>query len=161
MPTVPDPKYNRDVTVKVTSVQTLKCSVDALPADHHYIGRPRLGQASALANRWSHRADTAAQFVTDTLAQAIEEFRQWLWLSNVKPALGDGEVTDAMHELLLLAYRAYEGESLTLVCWCAPKPCHGHVIAKAIEWLCANEGENVKQYGDQAWIAEHHDGLEA
>jgi len=32
-----------------------------------------------------------------------------------------------------LAYRVYEGEELNLVCFCAPKACHGDLIKDAIE----------------------------
>jgi len=32
-----------------------------------------------------------------------------------------------------LTYRVYEGEELNLVCYCAPKACHGDVIKIAIE----------------------------
>jgi Domain of unknown function (DUF4326) len=33
-----------------------------------------------------------------------------------------------------LCHRYLAGENLVLVCCCAPLPCHGHKIAKAIEW---------------------------
>jgi hypothetical protein len=55
--------------------------------------------------------------------EVIRKYRDWL------SSLTDGA---ALRELERLRdkYRA-EGR-LTLVCWCAPKACHGDVIAQAI-----------------------------
>ena len=34
-----------------------------------------------------------------------------------------------------LAEKHNRGEDIVLICWCKPKPCHGDILAKAIEWL--------------------------
>ena len=49
-----------------------------------------------------------------------DKYRQLLWNQIQR-----GEVTIA--DLLEL-------DGKDLVCWCAPKRCHGHTILKAIEW---------------------------
>ena len=36
-----------------------------------------------------------------------------------------------------------------LVCWCAPKPCHGDVLAQAADWAAANPEPTAKA----AWKA--------
>lgn len=40
-------------------------------------------------------------------------------------------------ELERIAKLVRNGQSVALACWCAPKPCHGDVIKKAIEALLA------------------------
>ena len=59
---------------------------------------------------------------------AIAVFRKWLWKQMQSE-------TEQLIELKRLAELHKEGHDLTLVCWCKPKPCHGDVIAAAIEYL--------------------------
>jgi len=47
-------------------------------------------------------------------------------------------------EVFRLARLAKKGD-LYLGCWCAPLPCHGDVVKKAIEWII---GEDVKEWGE-------------
>jgi hypothetical protein len=58
----------------------------------------------------------------------IAMFRKWLW----KQMQSD---TEQHKEVLRLAELHKNGTDLTLVCWCKPKPCHGDVIKRAIEYL--------------------------
>jgi hypothetical protein len=60
-------------------------------------------------------------------AGCIRKYRQWLWW---KIQRRDTEVLDALKKLT---------EDSALVCWCAPKPCHAEVIAKAWAY-CKKEG---------------------
>lgn len=53
-------------------------------------------------------------------ASVIERYRTWLW----------EEIRSGRIPLEHLA--ALEGK--TLWCWCAPLPCHGHVLAAAALW---------------------------
>ena len=43
-------------------------------------------------------------------------------------------------ELKRLAEMAKQAE-LTLICWCAPEPCHGDMVRRSVEWLNSDEGE--------------------
>lgn len=87
-----------------------------------YIGRPSL-----LGNPFSHLADTIARFRVATREESIARFE-----AHLRHELGDptSETTIAYLDLLR-RYRA--GEELVLICWCAPKPCHGSVIARMLE----------------------------
>ena len=40
-----------------------------------------------------------------------------------------------MQELRRLRDLALRPEGVVLLCWCAPKACHGDVIASALAWL--------------------------
>jgi hypothetical protein len=61
--------------------------------------------------------------------RVIEFYRKWLrskWSE-------DGPVK---RELLKLAKIAKDRD-IVLLCWCAPKPCHAHVLKEAIEGVIA------------------------
>jgi len=59
----------------------------------------------------------------------INQYRVWLWR---KIQASDVEVLQELRRLLTLARRP---EGVTLLCWCAPKPCHGIIIARALQWM--------------------------
>ncbi len=84
-----------------------------------YIGRPSL-----LGN--PYRASVYGR------QKAIMLYRRWLW-GRINER---GEVYD---ELKRLAELAKQGD-LTLICWCAPEPCHGDIVKRSIEWLNSEEG---------------------
>ena len=86
-------------------------------ATGEYIGRP-----SPLGNPF--RVKPHGQYER---GETIELYRRWLW---DKISTGD---RDVCIELDRLTYMARHGD-LTLLCWCAPKACHGDVIKKCIEW---------------------------
>lgn len=52
--------------------------------------------------------------------QVIERYRADLWRR-----IGSGEL--ALTELAAL-------DGMCLACWCAPQPCHGHVLVRAAAW---------------------------
>jgi hypothetical protein len=95
----------------------------------HYIGRHMPGNpiynGSALANPYKINS-------TCTREQSISQYRKWLWakLQNT-----NGEV---YHELLRILQYACDLPGISLVCWCAPLPCHGDVVQKALLWLYRN-----------------------
>jgi hypothetical protein len=83
-----------------------------------YIGRP-----SALGNPFAIGRDGSRE-------QVIEKYETWLrdqWVARGA----------ARSELIRLAHQYKETGSLNLVCWCAPLPCHGDVLARAIELIAA------------------------
>jgi hypothetical protein len=63
--------------------------------------------------------------------EVIAKYRRWLWLQM------DAPDSPALAELNRLTDLHDTGEPLVLVCWCAPKPCHGDVLSNAITWLSA------------------------
>lgn len=59
-------------------------------------------------------------------ANVIERYKTWLdlqWINN-NP--------EVRNELIKLAKILKEAHTIDLGCWCAPKPCHADVIAKAL-----------------------------
>ena len=87
-------------------------------AEGEYIGRP-----SVLGNPFAIGRD-------GTRDEVIAKYRVWLW-DEVR------KVCDLTFELERLATIALKGD-LTLVCWCAPQPCHGDVVKAYIEWFNEN-----------------------
>lgn len=88
----------------------------AIPDNAVYIGRASAAHhlpGSPFANPFPVNAQR-------TREESIALFRDHLWKS-----LREGRITET--QLLAL-------EGKDLVCYCAPKPCHGHVVAKAVEW---------------------------
>ena len=87
-------------------------------ATGEYIGRP-----SPLGNPFP------AGPVHGTRDEVIAKYRAWLtdiWNS--------GGLNPQMTELFRLADLALAGD-VTLVCWCAPKACHGDVVKEFIELI--------------------------
>ena len=78
------------------------------PPNSVYIGRPSIWGNPFAIGRDGNRE------------QVIAKYRQWLW-SQIQA----GKITKPM-------LRQLHGKDL--VCWCAPLPCHGDVLAKAVEW---------------------------
>lgn len=78
--------------------------------DGYYIGRP-----SALGNPFVIGRDGDRNTV-------IEKYRRWLY----------GKITAGDADVLLALAQANEHEHL--ICWCAPEPCHGDVLVRAIAW---------------------------
>ncbi len=90
----------------------------------HYIGRP-----SVLGNKWSHRADTKAEFVVGSREEAVHVYELWL---RKQIDAGDREVLKALEAI-------QEGDAL--VCWCSPALCHGDAIMKVLRQLRAESQE--------------------
>ena len=80
-----------------------------------YIGRP-----SKWGNPFSHKPGTRAEFVLPTREEAVEVYRKWIEHGAGKHLLAD------LHEL----------KDKTLGCWCAPKLCHGNVLAELVAKHC-------------------------
>lgn len=59
--------------------------------------------------------------------QVIAQYRAWLW----HKVRGRGPV---FTELVRIRKLAETGE-VRLLCWCAPKACHGDVIKRCVEWM--------------------------
>lgn len=87
-----------------------------------YIGRATSGRpASPLANPFPmrHESDRDA---------SVAKYRVWLWNQMQIPS------SPALAELNRIRQLA-SVESINLLCWCAPKKCHGDIIVAAIKYL--------------------------
>jgi len=71
---------------------------------------------SALANPFQIRHDGNRD-------QVIRKYRRWLWKRI------QGRDAAVMRELAAI------GPDTALACWCAPKHCHCHIVARAAAWL--------------------------
>ena len=85
-----------------------------------YIGRP-----SALGNPFTSKTHGQGQRV-QSVQESIDLFEQWL---EEKIQAKD---KDVLAELTRL-FKHAQHKPLTLVCWCAPGPCHGDVIKRVLE----------------------------
>lgn len=80
-----------------------------------------IGRGSMWGNTFSHKDGTKAQFRVETREEAIESYRNWLWVQ-----IRSGKITK---EQIL----ALDGE--VLGCYCKPQACHGDILVKAIDYF--------------------------
>ncbi len=73
-----------------------------------YIGRP-----SEWGNPFGSKDGTQAKFRVSSRHEAIQAFKEWV--------LADPNMVRKIKQRL---------KGKDLVCWCAPAPCHGHVLLK-------------------------------
>ena len=78
-------------------------------ANEHYIGRP-----SRWGNPFSHKDGTLAAFKVASREEAVASYEEWI--------LTQPELLADLEEL----------RDKVLVCWCHPKACHGHVLARLV-----------------------------
>lgn len=106
-------------------------NIRRIPATEHadcvYIGRANRAlhlPASPLANPFR---------LSPTLPReaALENYRRWLW-QDIQ------EWGEAKDELVRLAAMARRGECVRLMCYCAPAPCHGDIVKRAILWMASD-----------------------
>lgn len=80
-----------------------------------------IGRGSRWGNEYTHiHTGTKAKYRVATVEEAIERYRNDLWRD-----LRSGKVK--VQDLRDLAGKR-------LACFCKPKPCHGDVLVKAVEW---------------------------
>lgn len=100
-----------------------------------------LGQALSDDSVWIDRTSVWGNpFVIGrdgTRAEVIVKFRAWLW-----QAMGRSHTSDFSVNMVRTL------NNKTLVCHCAPQPCHGDVIAAAIAWCVSQAQNNAQSLGD-------------
>lgn len=84
-----------------------------------------IGRGSQWGNKWSHLPETKAEFKVETREEAVAAYKEYLW-----EQMKSGAVTNEM-------LRSLHGKRLG--CFCAPKACHGDVIAAAVNWVMKND----------------------
>lgn len=67
--------------------------------------------------------------------ECLRKYKRWLWENIKLPSSAPAQ------ELRRLATLAAE-EDVYLRCWCAPKPCHGQIVAAAICYLLKGQNSN-------------------
>lgn len=90
-------------------------NIDKNDPDVVYIGR-----GSIWGNPFSHKSGTKALYKVESVAVAIQRYREYLWT-----AIKEGRITKEM-------LKALDGKRLA--CYCAPNPCHGNIIKRAVQW---------------------------
>lgn len=106
--------------IKVANFYTLN---KVIPEDGVYIGRA----SSKHGLPQSIFANPYPVLTPEERDTSIEKYRKWLWNQIL-----DGNITkDDLREL----------NNKTLVCYCAPKPCHGNVVKSVVEYLMNSEQE--------------------
>lgn len=105
------------------------------PAGAVYIGRERRGQPRGpLANPFSTEQNPAG--TVTVVDDPMRSFRRWLWadLKDHPPGVSYSQMSSAYREIRRLAMLP-DG---VLLCWCKPAPCHGDIVAAAVEWFRTN-----------------------
>lgn len=85
-----------------------------------------IGRGSPFGNPYSHMEGTKAQHKVATREEAIEKYREWF----ERARLNEPVLAAMLHEM---CRTHLDGHDINLVCYCAPKPCHGDVIKEYIE----------------------------
>jgi hypothetical protein len=87
-----------------------------------------IGRGSALGNIYTHVKDrpTKANAVVDTPDEAIRLYRMWL-LNKLDDR--HSPQSALFHKII----KAASMGDIALICYCAPKPCHGDIIKHLVE----------------------------
>lgn len=97
-----------------------------------YHGEPfdvYIGRGSKWGNPFTHKQGTQAQFIMGSREEAVQAYREWI---QTQPHL----LAD-LHEL----------KGKVLQCYCAPKACHGHVLAELADALPETKTPSVVRIG--------------
>ena len=95
-----------------------------------YVGRENRGlniARSPLANPFVNSSRANGRVVSDP----VRAYRRWLWQQAVK---GNTAVLKALSQI---------NEETSLVCWCAPQPCHADMITSAWHYLAHDQYTEV------------------
>jgi len=119
----------------VHKINVVNKTVHASTYKDFYVGR-----GSVLGNPFTSKdlSTSKAKFKCNTKAEAIKSYAKY-----IDEAITDGEnpICDELNKI----YKAALKEDINLVCYCAPKPCHGDIIkskitTKLIRYYIKNKG---------------------
>lgn len=106
----------------ITVVNKYKTDIPKNDERYVYIGR-----GSALGNPFTHLDNQGkAEYKVESREIAVESYRKYL---EEKIKSKDKAVCNELNRIYKLAMN----KEIYLVCYCAPKPCHGDVIKEIIE----------------------------
>lgn len=91
-----------------------------------------IGRGSPLGNPYRYHHIKSRYADTIPVDDPLGAYRRWLWFEWKVCGLR----SPAWREISRLAVLP-DG---VLICFCAPKPCHGDVVARAIEWYRKTHG---------------------
>lgn len=106
-------------------INVLNKHIDTIPNNEYTV---YIGRGSKFGNPYSHLPNTLAKFTVRSRNEAVNKFTEFM--------LSD---TQYISEILKLVELYKAQQQLNLVCFCAPKSCHGHVIKKFIEFCIETE----------------------
>lgn len=66
----------------------------------------------------------------------LTQYKRWLWGKMQDP---NSEQTQELRRIGRLSNQG----TVTLWCWCAPKPCHGDIVRNAVEWMSKPYAEKI------------------
>ncbi|MEW6735018.1 MAG: DUF4326 domain-containing protein [Acidobacteriota bacterium] len=130
----PDKDYCREPRPAINQVGSITVVNRRDSVEGIYIGRKvaSLGiEGSMLGNPFklgSAHATTNNNSDDEERETVIKQYRAWLWNEIL-------ERSSVWVELCRLRDMVLRGEDLKLVCWCAPKRCHGDIVKAALEWI--------------------------
>ena len=83
-----------------------------------------IGRGSVMGNPYTSKPveKTKAQFQADDVMDSIMKYEAYLKQEIMK---GNKQITEVINTLIEIEEM---GETVNLVCFCAPRPCHGNVI---------------------------------
>lgn len=99
-----------------------------LPAGAIFIGRP-----SPFGNPFTHLKNTNAPCEVETRDEAVRRYAYWLAES--------AEAETARQMVKELAQKVFMGETIHLLCYCAPQSCHGNILKHHILRIAGNLSE--------------------
>lgn len=82
----------------------------AVPNSFVYVGRP-----TKWGNKFTHKSNTAAEFIVSSREAAVEAFEKWI-------------MSDEQENLRTAVRTELKGKDLG--CWCAPLACHAEVLLR-------------------------------
>lgn len=113
------------ITVANKRKPTYPNSTMAFDPPYFYIGRPEVLGNPFEIGKHGTREEVVAKYRT--------------WLKEAYYSTTEYRVRISIDRMVL---RHCEGESITLVCWCAPLLCHGDVIKEFVEELANARNDN-------------------
>lgn len=84
-----------------------------------------IGRGSPYGNPYSHMSNTTALYRVANRDEAVDKYREYI----LEEREWNQELANNLNEL---AYKA-DGKDINLVCFCAPKRCHGDVLKELLE----------------------------
>ena len=90
-----------------------------------------IGRGSPLGNPFTHKENTKAKFIVDSVESAVEAYRKYL---NEAIESKDRKICDELNRLYKLYFK--QGCELNLGCYCKYKGdelCHGDVVKEILE----------------------------
>jgi hypothetical protein len=137
---VADPAYRAMLLERVRSSRVVVADVRRQSnSSGFYIGRFRPGlKGSPLANPYRIGVD-------GTRDEVLAAYRTWLDARLAPSANTPTSYTQQLSEIVRLAEIYIDRGALTLLCFCAPRPCHGDYLAQLIReravLIVENEGQ--------------------